>query len=541
VLKRSVLCSLVAIILLAWGAPLQSVANPNFPNRPKLVLVLVIDQFRYDYLMRFRPYFGKRGFNRLLEGGAVFTDCRYDYATTMTGPGHASLLTGAYPSSHGIIENNWYDRDLKREVYCVEDSHTRTVANREKASGTPGFSPRNLNASTLGDELRLATNFRAKSVSISVKDRAAVLMGGRTPSAAYWYDVGSGRFVTSTYYMPTLPAWVDKFNQQTPTKPYCGQKWQALAETPRAGGKTLSEFEPSPGETCPDPKFLGWLENTPFMNQMELAFATDAIRSERLGQGPETDLLTLSLSVNDYIGHEYGPYSEEVADTTIRTDRYLATFFDDLDKQVGLDNVWIAFSADHGVAPSPDFIQEHKLGIGMAQPAAIRSAAESALTRAFGPGPWIEDEDETYLFLNRDTLKKRNVPESKAEEVAAEAAAAQADVAAAFTRTQFLTGSLPNSPLAHKAANSFNSKRSGDVFLVFMPYAVPSSTATGTTHGTPWNYDAQVPLIFWGSAFKPGFYPNACQPIDLVATLAAVLGLTQPSGAQGTPLVMSLK
>ena len=540
-LKKPVLCSLVAIIMLAWSLPLRPEVNPSFPNRPKLVLVLVIDQFRYDYLMRFRPFFVKGGFNRLLDGGAVYTNCRYDYATTITGPGHATLLTGAYPNVHGIIENEWYDRELQREVYCVEDTSTRTVASREKASASPGFSPRNLTASTLGDEMRLASDFRAKAVSISLKDRAAVLMGGHTPSGAYWYDTGSGRFVTSTYYMPTLPAWVDEFNQQTPAKSYCGQKWQALAETPGAEGKVLSEFELSPGETCPDPKFLGWLDNTPYMNQIELAFATDAIRSERLGQGPETDLLTLSLSVNDYVGHRFGPYSKEVADATLRTDRYLATFFDDLDKLVGLDNVWIAFSADHGVAPSPAFIQEHKLGLGVAQPAAIRGAAEKALTQAFGPGPWIEAEDEAYLFLNQETLKKRNIPESKAEEVAAQAAASQADVAAAYSRTQFLTGSLPNSPLARKAANSFNSKRSGDVFLVFMPYAVPSSSATGTTHGTPWSYDAQVPLIFWGSAFKPGFYPNACQPVDLAATLAAILGLTQPSGTQVTPLVLSLK
>ena len=540
-LRRTVLCSLLAIILLAGSSPLRPAASPSFPDRPKLVLVLVIDQFRYDYLMRFRPFFGKGGFNRLLEGGAVFTDCRYDYATTMTGPGHATLLTGTYPNLHGIIENSWYDRDQKREIYCVEDLHTRTVASRERSSPSPAFSPRNLTASTLGDELRLATDFRAKVVSISLKDRAAVLMGGHTPSAAYWYDVGSGRFVTSTYYMPTLPAWVDEFNQQVPTKQYCGQKWQVLAETPGASGRGLAEFEPSPGESCPDPKFLGWLENTPFMNQIELSFAADAIRSERLGQGPETDILALSLSVNDYIGHEFGPYSEQVADTTLRTDRDLASFFDELDKQVGLDNVWIAFSADHGVAPTPDFIQEHKLGLGMAQPAAIRNAAEKALTQAFGPGPWIEDQDETYLFLNRDTLKKRNVAESKAEEVAAGAAASQPDVAAAFTRTQFLTGSLPSSPLARKAANSFDSKRSGDVFLIFMPYAVPSSNPTGTTHGSPWNYDAQVPLIFWGSAFKAGFYPTPCEPIDLAATLAARLGLTQPSGTQGTPLAVALK
>jgi predicted AlkP superfamily pyrophosphatase or phosphodiesterase len=539
--KKAIFYSLVVLIVLGWSSSLRPEANPGFPNRPKLVVVLVIDQFRYDYLMRFRPYFGKGGFNRLLDGGAVFTDCRYDYATTMTGPGHATLLTGTYPDIHGIIENRWYDREQKREVYCVEDPNTRTVASRDKASPSPGFSPHNLTASTLGDELRMATDFRAKSISIAVKDRASVLMGGHTPSAAYWYDVGSGRFVTSTYYAPTLPAWVDDFNQKSPLNQFCGQKWQALAETPGANGKVLSEFESSPGESCPDAKFLSWLEFTPFMDEVELAFASQTIRSERLGQGTATDILTLSLSVNDYIGHRYSPYSEEVADTTIRTDRYLAKFFGDLDKQVGLDNVWIALSADHGAAPSPAFVQQHRLGMGMAKLAVIRGVAERALTQAFGQGPWIDDLDETYIFLNRETLEKRNIPEAKAEEVAAQAAALQPEVAAAFTRTQFLTGTLPNTAIARKAANSFNSRISGDVFLVLMPFAVPSSTETGTTHGTPWNYDAQVPLIFWGSAFKPGFYATACQPIDLVATLAARLGLTQPSGAQGTPLTMSLK
>ena len=538
--RRTVICSLAAMILLNWSAPLRPAASPSFPNRPKLVVVLVIDQFRYDYLMRFRPYFGKGGFNRLLDG-AVFTDCRFDYASTITGPGHATLLTGTYPWAHGIIENNWYDRDQKREVYCVEDSSTHIVADREKASDSPGFSPRRLTASTLGDELRMATDFRSKAVSISLKERAAILMGGHTPSAAYWYDSGSGHFVTSTYYMPMLPAWVDDFNQQKPAKAYCGQKWQTLPETPGAGGKVLSEFKSTPGEPCPDSKFLSWVDNTPYMNQLELGFASAAIRSERLGRGPETDLLTLSLSVNDYVGHRFGPYSEQVADTTLRTDRYLAAFFDDLDKQVGLSNVWITLSADHGVAPTPAYVLEHNLGLGTAHPKDVRAAAEKALTDAFGPGPWIENQDEIYLFLNRETLKKQNVAESKAEEVAAQAAASQPDVAAAFTRTQLLTGNLPNSPMARKAANSFNAKRSGDVFVVFMPFAVPSASATGTTHGTPWNYDEQVPLIFWGSAFKPGFYANACQPVDLAATLAAVLGLTQPSGAQGTPLTVAIK
>lgn len=539
-LRRTVLGVLVTLTLVGWTAPLRTAVAPNFPNRPKLVLVLVIDQFRYDYLMRFRPYFGAGGFNRLLEG-AVFTDCRYDYASTITGPGHATLLTGAYSNIHGIIENNWYDRAQRHEVYCVADPDTHIVADREKATDAPGFSPRTLNASTLGDELRMATNFHAQAVSISLKERAAILMGGHTANSAYWYDTPSGHFVTSTYYMPTLPAWVDDFNRQTPAKKYCGQKWQALPATPGAAGKVFAQYQSPSGEPCPSPKFLAWVDNTPFMNELELGFASAAIRNERLGRGPDTDILTLSLSVNDYVGHRFGPYSEQVADTTLRTDRYLAAFFNDLDKQVGLANVWITLSADHGVAPTPDFVREHNLGAGTAQTKAVRTAAEKALTEAFGPGPWIVSQDELYLYLDRDTMKRQNASESKAEEIAAAAVASQPDVAAAFTRTQFLTGTLPNSPLARKAANSFNPQRSGDVFVIFAPFAVPSSNPTGTTHGTPWNYDEQVPLIFWGSAFKPGFYANACQPIDLAATLAAVLGLTQPSGTQGTPLTVAIK
>jgi len=541
VLKRTLAYWLVVITLLVGSAPAGPLSNPGFPNRPKLVVVLVIDQFRYDYLLRFRPFFSKGGFNLLLDGGAVFTDCRYDYASTITGPGHATLLTGAYSNLHGIIENEWYDRLQHRQVYCVEDLSTRTVASRQGSSATPGFSPRNLVGSTLGDELRAATDFRSKVISISLKDRAAILMGGHSPTAAYWYDSGAGRFVTSTYYEATLPAWVEEFNHPSPAQPYCGEKWQALPETPGAPAKVFSHFEPSAGEPCPDPKFLGWLNNTPYMNQIELAFASQAVRNERLGQGPETDLLAVSLSENDYLGHAFGPYSPEVADTTLRTDSYLASFFADLDKLVGLENVWITLSADHGVAPNPAFIREHQLGLGNAQAAAIRSAAEKALVAEFGPGPWVEEGGEFYLYLNRETLKKRNVPESKAEEVAAQAATSQPDVAAAFTRSQFLNGNLPSSPLARMAANSFYPKRSGDVFLVLMPYAVPVSGITGTSHGTPWNYDAQVPLVFWGSAFKPGFYATACQPIDMAATLAAALGLTQPSGTQGTPLVPALK
>jgi predicted AlkP superfamily pyrophosphatase or phosphodiesterase len=539
-LKRISIAVWTTILLASLLLPGAMVGRPGeFPRRPKLLLVIVIDQFRYDYLARFRHKFVAGGFNLLLTGGACFADCRYDYATTATGPGHATLLTGAYPNVHGIIGNEWYDHSLRRIVNCVEDPATKLVSGPDAAGEKPGFSPHYLIGSTLGDELRAATDFRSKVVAIALKDRAAVLPGGHSPTAAYWYDSHTGRFVTSTYYMASLPGWVVNFNQNSPAKSYCGQKWAALPES--GYGTTFSEFKPSPNEACPDPKFLGWLERTPYMNEIELAFAEQAIKNEHLGKGDDTDLLTVSLSVNDYIGHGFGPYSAQVGDTTLRTDRDLASFFAELGKLVGLSNVWIAFSADHGVSPTPEFIQAHKLGAGTAQPDSIRKAAEEALSAEFGKGNWIAAVDGAYIYLDSEALIKQHIPVSQAEEVAAAAAASVPGVMAAFTRAQILAGGVPASPLARKVSNSFNGQRGGDVFVVLDPYALPVAGLTSTTHGGPWNYDAQVPLILWGGVFKPGIYFQHCQPIDLAATLAAALGLTQPSGSQGNPLAVAIQ
>jgi predicted AlkP superfamily pyrophosphatase or phosphodiesterase len=542
VLKRTPISVLTAVLLTLFLLRVAMAGSvPDYPRRPKLVLILVIDQFRYDYLVRFRQQFVEGGFNLLLTGGANFADCRYAYATTATGPGHATLFTGAYANVHGIIGNEWYEPSLRRSVYCVEDLTTKLVSEPDRASATPGFSPHYLIGSTLGDELLAATDFRSKVVAISLKDRASILMGGHSPSAAYWYHPGSGRFVTSTYYMPTLPSWVAKFNRNSPVKDYCGRKWIALPDTPGGNDRMFSEFNGSPNEPCPDPKFLGWLDQTPFMSEIELAFAQEAVKDEHLGQGTDTDMLAISLSVNDYIGHAFGPYSPQVADATLRTDRCLASFFAELDKLVGLKNVWIALSADHGVAPNPEFIQGHKWGPGNAQPALIRNMVEEAMAAAFGPGRWVAAADEPYIYLDSDDLKKHHIQAIQAEEVAATAAASAPGVMAAFTRTQLLTGSLPSSPFARAASNSFNPKRGGDVFVVLDPYAVPVSGSRETTHGSPWNYDSQVPLLLWGSAFRPGVYFSQCQPIDLAATLAETLGLAQPSGSQGSALVPAIR
>ncbi len=280
------------------------------------------------------------------------------------------------------------------------------------------------------------------------------------------------------------------------------------------------------------------------MNQLELDFARAAVESEHLGQGSQTDLLTVSLSANDYVGHAFGPYSLEVADATLRTDRYLADFFQQIDRLVGLNNVWIVLSADHGVAPEPRFSKKNHLGQGNLIPSRVEHAVEQALTSAFGPAPsgqWVQDADEFYVNLNPLILRKYKADRAKAQEVAAQAAASVPGVRAAFSRTQLLTGQLPLGSLSRKAAHSFNSERGGDVFLILDPFTLAAAGESGTSHGTPWSYDAQVPLIFWGQAFMTGTYRSAVEPIDLVPTIAAALDITQPSGAEGRPLTVMLK
>jgi len=542
VVKKSSATLVVAVLLLFLHFRAAIAAGGgDYPRRPKLVLIIVIDQMRYDYLVRFRKRFVQGGFNLMLSGGANFADCRYDYATTVTGPGHATLLTGTYSNIHGIIGNEWYDRSLRRMVNCVEDPTTVPVSGPDRTGESRGSSPHYLIGSTLGDELRAATDFRSKVLSIALKDRAAILMGGHSPTAAYWYDPGSGQFVTSTYYMAALPAWVVTFNRKRPVKDYCGRNWNALPSTSEGKNTQFSLFNASSDEPCPDTKFMDWLDRTPYMNEIELSFAEEAIKGEHLGQGSDTDLLTISLSENDYIGHAFGPYSPQVIDVTLRTDRYLASFFTVLDKLVGLKNVWIALSADHGVAPNPEFIQGRKWGLGIARPSLIRKAVEDAMAAEFGPGDWLVAASGPYFYLNSDALQKHHIDVPRAEEVAAAAAASVPGVTAAFTRAQFLTGSLPLSTLGRKALNSFNPKRGGDVFVVLDPYALPVSGSDQATHGSAWSYDSQVPLLLWGGAFRPGVYFDQCQPVDLAATLAATLGLVQPSGSQGRPLVSAIR
>ena len=540
-LKRSLTVILIFLSLIAFlvARPQPAGAPPVAAGRPKLIVAIVIDQLRADYLVRFRPQFVEGGFNLLL-GGAYFVNCRYNYATTATGPGHATLFTGAYSNIHGIVGNNWYDRSRRRVVNCVEDPEAKPVPREQSARIAPyGASPRNLIGSTVADELRLASDFKSRVVTVALKDRAAILPGGHTANAAYWYDGGAGSFVSSDYYMPSLPDWVSQFNQDSPVRDYCGKSWQALPETPGAGGREFSSS--GADQPCPHDRYLAWLDSTPFMNDIEFKFAVEAIKNEHLGEDDATDLLVVGLSVNDHVGHRFGPYSPQVADATLRTDRALAAFFAQLDRLVGLKNVWVVLSADHGVAPTPAFIKEHRLGPGSMKPGAVKEAIDAALASAYGQGDWVESVSAGWVYLNEAALSRRRVNTATAEALVAQAAMSVEGVQAAYTRTQFMEGRTPSSPLGRKVSNSFMAGRSGNVFVALEPFTMVGVPDDQTTHGSPWDYDAQVPLVFWGSGFDPGVYAKPCETIDLAPTLAVALGLTQPSGAQGRPLREALK
>ncbi len=530
------LALIVVAVSLREHAP---AGTPPRAERPRLIIVITIDQFRNDYLDRFRPHFVEGGFNMLLQG-ARFTNCFHAHAVTATGPGHASLATGAHPRTHGIIGNDWYDREQKRIVNCVEDPRERQVASALGPEASRGASPRLMSGSTFGDELRQATNFESKVISISLKDRGAILPGGRTANAAYWFSTDSGRFVSSTYYMNALPEWAERFNSSAPGRKYCGKPWQALPETPGAGGRTFREFKSEDDPGCESAQFYQWLRSSPYITDVQLAFALEAVRQEDLGQRGVTDFLAVSLSANDAVGHTYGPYSPQVADVTLRTDRALAGFLSEIDSLVGLKNVWILLSADHGVAPTPAFIKEHRLGRGNSPIPQPRTVVQDALTQALGKGEWVEAASAGYIYLNRTALAKKRVEPEVAERVAAQALERIPGAAAVLTRSQLVRGGMVPRGLAEKAALGFNADRSGDVMFILEPFALPNLPETQATHGSPWNYDAHVPLIFWGKAFRPGTYHTPCQTVDMAPTLSAALGLSMPSGVEGKPLMEAI-
>ncbi|HVF55306.1 MAG TPA: alkaline phosphatase family protein [Pyrinomonadaceae bacterium] len=532
--------------------------------RPRLVLLIAVDQFRYDYLERFGDLFVAGGLRRLQREGGSWVEANYDHIPTETAPGHATMMTGAWPAETGIIGNEWFDRDAGKRVNNVQDDTARLLGGGE---GERSSSPRNLLVSTVGDELRLASNGRSKVVGISVKDRAAILPTGRMANGAYWYSSAAGHFVSSTYYFNQLPEWVTRFNNTRPADKYFGARWERLlpeAEYVRRAGPDAPAWEDignvkdtntfphiiTGGASAVGREFYDALNYSPFSNDLLVSFAEQALAGEALGADDDTDFLSVSFSANDIVGHRFGPYSQEVMDITLRVDRQIAALLNLVDARVGLRNTIVVFTADHGVAPIPEHAAAMNLPGGRVKVSDVLTAVRNAVKARYNRPDSKEDATADYLqtyangnlYFNPLALRRDGVNPEEIERVAGEAALTVPGISRYFTRTQLERGAVsPADPVARRVLHGFNSKRNGDVVIIQQPFKYFVDYQIPATHGTPYSYDTHVPLIIMGGGVAPGQYSNAATPADIAPTVARLLRVQAPSNAVGRVLIEAIK
>jgi hypothetical protein len=504
----------LASLLLVATTVATPAARPTpapVPARPKLVLAVAIDQFRYDYLTRFRSeYTG--GLRRLLDQGAVFTRARFQHFPSVTAIGHSTYLSGALPSVSGIIGNDWYDRAIGRSVTSVSDPAEKIVGGVGE-----GASPRRMLVSTVGDELKIATASKSKVIGLSLKDRSAILPSGHMADLALWYDPQTGRFVSSTFYGAVLPDWVTRFDDERKADAYRGVRWRG-GELPKEAG----------------PALYGAVYGSPFGNDLLEALAERAVEAERLGQRGETDLLTLSFSSNDAVGHDKGPDSPEVRDISVRTDAALGRLFSYLDARIGMRNVLVTLTADHGVAPLPEVEAARRMPGGRMPPGSVRDAVQAALVQRFGEGQWVVSPTDHSIYLDRKLVAAKKLDLDQVQDAAKQAVLGLPHVLRAYTLHELLSGSVSGDPVGRSLANSVSAQRTGDLELLLEPYWM--FAAKGTTHGSMFGYDVHVPVIFMGPGIRPGTYRRDITVNDVAPTLAEILGVESPSGAAGRVL-----
>ena len=550
-LHRTIALCLIVLVSFSFSVPARAQA---YVGKPKLVVIIVIDQFRGDYLNRQRANFKNRGFNLFMKEGAWFTDCYYDYANTKTAPGHATIGTGAYTDGHGIESNEWWDasRSDEKKVTSVEDERYQLVG-VPASDRTAASSPLNLRASTLGDEMRLATAGKSKVFGVSLKDRAAILPPGQAANGAFWIEPSSGRFITSTYYMDRLPEWASQFNAS-----------DRIAQAEREANAVGTN------------RFFDAVGRTSAANSYEFDFAKALIKGENLGERGVTDLITISLSANDIQGHKFGPNSDSENQMILALDSQFDSFFSWLDQNIGLNNVWLALSADHGIAPIPD--EAAKLGMNSAMLTMTRvyDRLEDELNKRHSPGAHVTylmpGPELPYINLNKHAFEKAHITEQAAEDEIAELLpeaiagqnpapppmlkAGQPDqtepaqhrlppapqFAGTYTRLQMAYGQLPQTEMGRELAHSYAYHGNWFVMLLLGGYQMEDQSAYGgTTHFSPWSYDRHVPLAFYGAPFVPGEYHERVAPVDLATTFAAELGINFPSAAVGRVLTQALK
>lgn len=519
------------------------------PSHPKLVVGIVIDQMRYDYLYRFSNLYGENGFKKLMGQGSNFTFAHFNYVPTVTAVGHTSIYTGTTPYFHGIIANNWYDRTNKKMIYCTKDSTVQTVGG-EDANGEE--SPKRLLSTTITDQLKLATNKKSKVIAISIKDRASILPGGHMPDAAYWYDPANGNFISSTYYMKDLPDWVKKFNNRKLAEKYMSSGWYLSSPLDKYE-TNLPDQQPFETDVFSEGKKTfphsfnkltlkekyDKIRSTPYGNNILADFAKAVLDNEDPGKkGNYTDFLAISFSSTDYIGHAYGPNSVEVEDTYVKLDSILASLLKELDKQVGEGNYLLFLTADHAVAENPQFLQERNIPAGWFDPAVIKDSLRSFTRNTYQNPGILENVSNKQIYLNYNVAASLGLQLTDVRNAyASYIRRTFPSIAQIYTRSDLdkLTAyrTSPNLVL-----NGFNPVRSGDVAFELQPsYQYGSGTGEATTHGASYNYDTHVPLIFYGWHIPQQTVNTPVYIVDIAPTIANLLKIQEPSASMGIPII----
>ncbi|HEY0652149.1 MAG TPA: alkaline phosphatase PafA [Chryseosolibacter sp.] len=520
------------------------------PQLPKLVVGIVVDQMRQEYLYRFGPKFTEGGFKRLMNDGFVIRNGHYNYAPTVTGPGHASVYTGTTPSMHGIIGNDWFDKELKKDVNCVNDP-------KQKVVGSPGgkgdISPWRMLTSTVTDELELFTQRKSKVIGVSIKDRGAVLPAGHMGDAAYWYDSKTGTFVSSTYYMTQLPSWLTKFNSQKLPDQYLAKTWAPLfpIEEYTASGPDETPYESKLGgkdkPTFPyDLKALrkngdyDLLVTVPFGNDFLTDMAKATLEGEKMGQNTVPDFLCVSYSTTDILGHAVGPNAVEIQDTYLRLDRNIEDLLKALDAKVGAGNYTVFLTADHAVADVAQYLKDNKMPAGYFNYANIKANLNEYLKKYFPDKDVIEEIDGDQVFLNHAAFQ--NDPSSAgvqmiiATELATQWLMAQEGVANVYPESILRQGSYSEGGVKGAIIRGYHPKRSGDLVICLESGWYGAGRIQGTTHGSPYTYDTHVPMLFYGSGIPKGSSVRYHAITDIAPTISALLNIKFPSGATGQPI-----
>lgn len=546
------LLSCCTLSLNAQQAKIQTQVKTQGVPRPKLVVGIMVDQMRWDYLYRFYERYGNSGFKRMLQEGFSCENAYINYVPSVTGIGHSTVYTGSVPAIHGITGNDWIIQATGKNMYCAADSSVKTVGSSTEDVGK--MSPKNLLVTSMTDELRLATNFRSKVIAIASKDRGAILPGGHTANAAYWYDGKSGNWVTSTYYMNQLPAWLTRFNEQKLPEKYLKQDWNTLYPivTYIQSSKDNAPYEGKfPGTESPTfpvktsemlGRGLGLLTSTPYGSTLTLELAKAAIDNEALGADAVTDFLAISVSSPDYIGHQFGPNSIEVEDTYLRLDRDLATLFGHLDTKVGKGNYTVFLTADHAAQHNAGFLNDNKINAGVFQSSAVLKQLNAQLESEFKVKDIALSFSNYAVSLNNAVIKGNKLDEKAIKTSTIEFLKKQEGVAFVIDIANAQNSTIPE-VYKEKIINGYHPERSGVIQIVLEPawYSGSSARSTGATHGTMNPADTHIPMVFMGWGIKQGKTNNTYHMTDIAPTISGLLRIQEPNGNIGKAVNEALK